>query len=67
MANISMLMIARSSDLDDQKSGAVIQTEGPALTPPSGWYALEKTEVFGSALSHSPFQSLARNQTPDDK
>ena len=65
MANISMLMDARSSDLDDQKSGVVTQVEGTALTPPSGWNGLEETEAFGSTLSHSPAQSLVRKQTPD--
>ena len=65
MANISVLMAARSSDLDDQKSGVVVQTEGLNLTPLSGWNGLEETEAFGSASSHSPSQSLVRKQMPD--
>ena len=60
-----MLMATRSSDLDDQKSGVVAQTEGPTCTPPSGQNGLEETEAFGSTSSHSPSQSLARKQTPD--
>ena len=55
-----MLMAARSSNLDDQKSGVVIQTEGLNLTPLSGQNGLEETEAFGSGSSHSPSQSLAK-------
>ena len=65
MANISMLMATRSSDLDDQKSGVVIQTESQTFTPPSGWNGPEETEAFGSATSHSQSQSLVRMQMPD--
>ena len=53
MANISVLMATRSSDLDDQKMGVVAQTEGPTITPMSGQNGLEETEVFGSASSYS--------------
>ena len=62
MANISMSMAARSSDLDDQKSGVVIQREGHTL---SGQNGPAQTEAFGSASSHSPSQSPVRKQTPD--
>ena len=65
MATVSMSMAARSSDLDDQKPGVNIQTEGHILTPPSGWNGPEDTEMFGSAPSHSPSQSPARNPTLD--
>ena len=34
MVDSSMLMAAWSSDLDNQKSGATVQTEGHTLTPP---------------------------------
>ena len=60
-----MSMATRSSDLDDHKSGVVIWTEGPTLTPPSGQNGLEEREAFYSALSCSPSQSLVRKQMPD--
>ena len=53
MATASMSMAARSSDLDDQKSGVNVQTEGHTLTPPSSQHGPEETEVFGSTPSHS--------------
>ena len=37
MATVSDSMATRSSDLDDQKSGLNIQTEGHSLTPPTDW------------------------------
>ena len=58
-------MATRLSNQDDQKPGINIQTEGYTLTPPSGWNSPEDPEVFGSAPSHSPSQSLARKSTPD--
>ena len=66
MANISMLMTTRSSDLDDQKSEVINQTETPPshLTSLSAWNGLEETGV-GSTLSCSLSQSLARKQMPD--
>ena len=36
MATVSMSIVTKLSDLDDQKTGANIHTEGHALTPPSG-------------------------------
>ena len=51
MATVSMSMAARSSDLDDEKSGVNIQTEGHTLTPQSGQNGPEETEAFGSAPS----------------
>ena len=58
-------MAARSSDLDDQKPGSNIQTDGHTLKPPSGWNGPEDQEAFGSTPSHSPSQSLTRKLTPD--
>ena len=65
MATVSMSMAAKSSGLDDQKTGVKIQTEGHTHTPPSGWNGPEETEVFGSTPSHSPSQSPARKPIPD--
>ena len=65
MATVFMSMAASSSDLDDQKPGVNIQTEGHTLTPPSGWNGPEDPEAFGSTPSCSPSQSLARKLTPD--
>ena len=65
MATVSLSMATKSSDLDDQKTGASIQTEGHTLTPPSSWHGPEETEAFGSAPSHLPSQSPVRNPTPD--
>ena len=65
MANISVSMPTRSSDLDDQKPGAIVQTEGHTLTPPSGQNGPEETEVFGSTSSHSASLSPVRMQMPD--
>ena len=58
-------MAARSSDLDNQKPGGNIQTEGLTLIPPSSWNGPEDHEAFGSAPSHSLSWSLARKLTPD--
>ena len=60
-----MSMVTRSSDLDDQKYGVNIQTEGHTLILPSGQNGPEDQEAFGSAPSCSPSQSLARKPTPD--
>ena len=46
-----MSMAARSSDLDNQKPGINIQTEGHTLTPPCGQNGPEETELFGSVSS----------------
>ena len=40
-----MSMAARSSDLDDQKSGVVIQTKGHTLTPLSGQNGPDRDRV----------------------
>ena len=60
-----MSMATRLSDLDDQKPGVNIQTEGHTITPPSGWNSPEYSEAFGSAPSHSPSWFPARKPTPD--
>ena len=60
-----MAIATSSSDLDDQKSGVTIQTEGYTLTPPSIQNGLEDPEAFGSTPSCSPSQYLARKLTPD--
>ena len=65
MATVSMSMATKSSDIENQKTGVNIQTEGHTLTPPSSWHGPEETEAFGSSPSHSPSQSLARKPTPD--
>ena len=62
---VFMSVTTRSSDLDNQKPGINIQTEGHTLTPLSGWNGPEDQEAFGSTPSHSPSQSLARKPTPD--
>ena len=51
MATVSESMTTKLSDLDDQKTGVSIQTEGHILTPPSSQNGPEETEAFGSALS----------------
>ena len=65
MATVFMSMTARLSDLDDQKHGINIQTEGHTLTSPSGQNGPEDPEAFGSTPSHSPSWSPVRKPTPD--
>ena len=65
MATVSESMATKLSDLDDQKSGGNIQTEGHTLTPPSGQNSPEETEAFGNTTSHSPSQSWVRKPAPD--
>ena len=48
MATVFMSMAARLSDLDDQKPGINIQTEGHPLTPPSSQNGPEDAEAFSS-------------------
>ena len=64
-ATVSVSMATKSSDLDDQKTGANIHTEGHTLTPPNGWHGPEETEVFGSIPSQSLSQSPLRKPIPD--
>ena len=65
MATVFMSMATRLSDLDDQKPGVNIQTEGHTITPPSSWNGPEDPQAFGSIPSHSPSWSPARKLTPD--
>ena len=65
MATVFMSMATRSSDLDNQKPGINIQTEGHTLAPPGSQNHPEDPEAFGSTLSCSPSQSQARKPTPD--
>ena len=57
-------MATKSSDLDNQISGANLQVEGHTLTSPSGQKGLEETGASGSATSHSPSQSPERQLLP---
>ena len=65
MATVFVSMVAKLSNIDDQKSGVNLQTEDQTITPPSGQIGPEDPEVFGRTPSHSPFQSPARKPTPD--
>ena len=65
MATVSMSMATQLSDLDDEKTGVNIQTEGHTLTLPSSQNGPEDTEAFGNASSHSPSWSLVRKLIPD--
>ena len=65
MVKISVSMATFSSDQDDLKSRVIIHMEGYTLTLPNGHNGPEEMETFGSALSHSPSQSLERKPTPD--
>ena len=65
MATVFMSMATRFNDPDDQKPRINMQTEGHALTPPSGQYGPDNPESFGSSPSCSPSQSLAEKPTPD--
>ena len=59
-----MSMAAKSSDLDDQKTGVNIQTEGHTLTPPSSQHGPEETETLVAPPPihhHSP----SEKPTPD--
>ena len=58
-------MVSGLSDLDNQKPGNNIQTEGHTLTPPSGQNGPEDPEAFCSTPSHLPSWSLAGKPTPD--
>ena len=58
-----MSMATRSSDLENQKSGLNVQTEGHTLTPPSSQNGPIETEAFSSAPIHSPSSSPVRRKT----
>ena len=55
-----MSMAAKSSDLVDETSGAILQTEGHADMPPQSAKDLWETEALGSSPSCSPSWSPAR-------
>ena len=57
-------MATKSSDLDNQTSGADLQTMGHTPIPARGWKDPEETGVLGSAPSHLPSWSLARKLSP---
>ena len=65
MTTAFVSMATKSNDLDDQQSGANLQTEGHICTPPSGWNGPGETEALGSTPSHLPSQSLVRKPMPD--
>ena len=60
MATVFVSMATRLNELDDQKSGVNLWTEGHTLTPPSSQNGPEDPEAFGSAPSQSPSQSPVR-------
>ena len=57
-------MATRSSDLEDQVSGAKLQMEGHADMPSQSQKDPEEMGVLGSSPSHSPSWSPARRQPP---
>ena len=57
-------MAAKPSNLDDQTSGANLQTEGQTPLPSRGQKDPEQMGALGSAPSHLPSLSLARNPSP---
>ena len=52
MATTVMSMATKSSNLDDQTSGANLQTEGHTPIPARGQKDPEETGALGSAPSH---------------
>ena len=57
-------MAAKSSDLEDQTSGANLQTKGHTPMPSRGQKDPEEMGALGSAPSHLPSWSLARKVLP---
>ena len=57
-------MATRSSDLEDQMSGANLQTEGHVDMPSQSQKGPEETGVLGSSPSHLPSWSPARRPLP---
>ena len=64
MATTVVSIAAKSSDLEDQMSGANLQTEGHTPMPSRGQRDPEEMEASGSAPSHLPSWSLARKPLP---
>ena len=59
-ASTIMSMATKSSDLEDQTSGANLQMEGHVGMPSQSWKEPEETGALGSSPSHSPSWSPAR-------
>ena len=57
-------VVTKSSDLDDQISGANLQIKGHTLTSPSGQQSLEDKGASGSDPFCSPSWSLERQLSP---
>ena len=64
MATTIMSMAARSSDLEDQMSGANLQIVGHMGMPSQSQKDPEETGTSGSSHSHLPSWSPARRQLP---
>ena len=64
MATTVASMATKSSNLDDQTSGANLQTEGHTLIPSRGHNDPEEVGAMGSGPSHLPSWSLARRPLP---
>ena len=64
MATTVTSMATKSSDLEDQTSGANLQTEGHTPIPSRGQKDPEEMGALGSAPSHLPSWSLARELSP---
>ena len=64
MTTTDVSMAAKSSDLDDQLSGANLQIKGHVPILPSGQKGLEETRASGNAPSNSPSQSPERQPSP---
>ena len=65
MATTIMSMATRSSDLEDQMSGANLQTEGHVGVQSQCQKGPEEMGALGSSPSHSPSWSLARRLPPN--
>ena len=57
-------MATKSSNLEDQTSGANLQTEGHVGRPSKSQNDPEEMGALGSSPSHSPSWSLARRLSP---
>ena len=65
MATTIMSMATRSSNLEDQMSGANLQTEGHMGVESQHQKGLEDSGVLGSSPTHSPSWSQARGPLPN--
>ena len=65
MATEIMSMAVRSCDLEDQMSGANLQTEGHTGVETQHQKGPEKMEASGSSPSHLSSWSLARGPPPN--